>query len=48
MQQEIDKIQISDEGFVALSHSLTSALNLQPGDEVIVHHDGTRIVLQRT
>jgi bifunctional DNA-binding transcriptional regulator/antitoxin component of YhaV-PrlF toxin-antitoxin module len=47
MQQEIDKVQISDDGIVALPHSLTSSLNLRPGDEVIVRLDGTRIVLQR-
>jgi bifunctional DNA-binding transcriptional regulator/antitoxin component of YhaV-PrlF toxin-antitoxin module len=47
MQQEIDKVQISDEGIVALPSSVTSALHLQPGDEVIVQVDGTRLVLQR-
>ena len=47
MQQEIDKIQISDEGVVGLPHSITSALHLKPGDEVIARLDGTRIVLQR-
>jgi bifunctional DNA-binding transcriptional regulator/antitoxin component of YhaV-PrlF toxin-antitoxin module len=47
VQQEIDKIEISDEGVVALPHSLTSSLNLQPGDEVIARLDGTTIVLQR-
>jgi bifunctional DNA-binding transcriptional regulator/antitoxin component of YhaV-PrlF toxin-antitoxin module len=47
MVQEIDKIQISDEGVVALPLSVTSALHLQPGDEVIVHFDGTKLVLQR-
>jgi bifunctional DNA-binding transcriptional regulator/antitoxin component of YhaV-PrlF toxin-antitoxin module len=47
MLHEIDKIQISDEGVVALPHSLTSALQLQPGDEVVVQVEGTKIVLQR-
>ena len=47
MQQEIDKIQISDEGVVALPQSVTDALQLQPGDEVIVRVEGTRIVLER-
>jgi bifunctional DNA-binding transcriptional regulator/antitoxin component of YhaV-PrlF toxin-antitoxin module len=47
VQQEIDKIQISDEGVVALPHSVTSALGLQPGDEVFVLLDGTKVVLQR-
>jgi hypothetical protein len=47
MQQEIDKVQMSDEGVVALPHSVTSALCLQPGDEVIVSLEGTKVVLQR-
>ena len=47
MQQEIDKVQISDEGTVALPSSVTSALHLQPGDEVIVQIDGAKLVLQR-
>lgn len=47
MQQEIDKIQISDEGVVALPYSVASALRLQPGDEVIVRLEGTNIVLHR-
>jgi AbrB family looped-hinge helix DNA binding protein len=45
--QEIDKVQISDDGIVALPQSLTRSLNLQPGDEVVVRLDGTKIVLQR-
>ena len=47
MQQEIDKIQISDEGVVALPYSVTSSLDLQPGDEIIVRLEGTKIVLHR-
>jgi bifunctional DNA-binding transcriptional regulator/antitoxin component of YhaV-PrlF toxin-antitoxin module len=47
MQQEIDKIQISDEGVVALPRSVTDALQLKPGDEVIVRVEGARIVLDR-
>jgi len=47
MQQEIDKVQISDEGVVALPHSITSALHLQAGDEVIVRLEGTRVVVHR-
>jgi bifunctional DNA-binding transcriptional regulator/antitoxin component of YhaV-PrlF toxin-antitoxin module len=47
MQQEIDRVQISDEGVVALPYSVRSSLKLEPGDEVIVHLDGSRIVLQR-
>ena len=47
MQQEIDKIQISDEGVVALPPSITSALRQQPGDEVIVRLEGTEVVLLR-
>jgi len=47
MQQEIDKVQISDEGIVALPTSVASALRLQPGDEVMVQVDETRVVLQR-
>jgi len=47
MQREIDKVQISDEGIVALPHSVTSALHLQPGDEVMVQLDGMKVVLQR-
>lgn len=47
MQQEIDKIQISDEGVVALPQSITSALRLQPGDEVILRLEGTGVVLLR-
>ncbi len=47
MQQEIDKIQISDEGIVALPYSVTKALRLQPGDEVVVQLDGTKLVMQR-
>jgi bifunctional DNA-binding transcriptional regulator/antitoxin component of YhaV-PrlF toxin-antitoxin module len=45
--QEIDKVQISDEGVVALPHSITNSLGLQPGDEVFVRLDGTKVVLQR-
>jgi antitoxin component of MazEF toxin-antitoxin module len=47
VQPEIDKIQISDEGVVALPHSIASALQVQPGDEVIVRLDGGRVVVQR-
>jgi hypothetical protein len=47
VQQEIDKIQISDEGVVGLPHSIASALQVQPGDEVIVRLDGGRVVVQR-
>lgn len=47
VQQEIDKIQISEEGVVALPHSVTRALRLQPGDEVMVQLDGTKVVLRR-
>jgi AbrB family looped-hinge helix DNA binding protein len=47
MQQEIDRVQVSDEGVVALPYSVRSSLNLKPGDEVIVHLDGSRVVLQR-
>ncbi len=47
MQQEIDKVQISDEGIVALPSSVTSALHLQPGDEVMVQIEGTRVVLHQ-
>lgn len=47
MQQEIDKVQISDEGVVALPQSITNALRLQPGDEVIVRLEGTEVVLLR-
>lgn len=46
-QQEIDKIQISDEGVVALPYSITSSLGLQPGDTVFVRLEGGKIVLQR-
>jgi bifunctional DNA-binding transcriptional regulator/antitoxin component of YhaV-PrlF toxin-antitoxin module len=47
VQQEIDRIQISDEGIVALPHSITSALQLRPGDQVIVRLDEGKVVLQR-
>ena len=47
MQQEIDKIQISDEGVVALPHSIASALDLKAGDEVVVRLEGTKVVLDR-
>ena len=47
MQHEIDKVQISDEGVVALPPSITSALRLQPGDEVIVRLEGSAVVLLR-
>jgi bifunctional DNA-binding transcriptional regulator/antitoxin component of YhaV-PrlF toxin-antitoxin module len=47
VQQEIDKIQISDEGVVALPHSIASALDLKAGDEVIVRLEGTKVVLHR-
>jgi bifunctional DNA-binding transcriptional regulator/antitoxin component of YhaV-PrlF toxin-antitoxin module len=47
VQQEIDKIQISDEGVVALPYSITSALQVQPGDEVIVRLDEGKVVVQR-
>jgi len=45
--QEIDTIQISDEGIVALPKSVTSALRLQAGDEVMVQLEGTKLVLHR-
>jgi antitoxin component of MazEF toxin-antitoxin module len=47
MQQEIDKVQIGEDGVVALPFSLTSSLNLQSGDEVIVRLDGSKIVVER-
>jgi hypothetical protein len=45
--QEIDTIQISDEGIVALPQSITNALRLQAGDEVIVQLEGSKLVLHR-
>jgi bifunctional DNA-binding transcriptional regulator/antitoxin component of YhaV-PrlF toxin-antitoxin module len=47
VQQEIDKVELSEEGVVALPHSITSALHLLPGDEVIVRLDEGKVVLQR-
>ena len=47
MQQEIDKVQISDEGVVALPRSLTRALHIEPGDDVLIRVEETRIVLHR-
>lgn len=45
--QEIDTIQISDEGIVALPQSVTTALRLQAGDEVMVETVGAKVVLHR-
>jgi bifunctional DNA-binding transcriptional regulator/antitoxin component of YhaV-PrlF toxin-antitoxin module len=47
MPLEIDKVQISDDGIVALPSSVTSVLRLQPGDEVIVEIDEAKLVLHR-
>ena len=47
MEQQVDKLQISAEGTVALPHSLVSRLDLRTGDEVLARVDGAKIVLHR-
>ena len=47
MERQIDKLQISAEGVVALPHSLVSSLDLQSGDEILARVDGAKIVLHR-
>jgi antitoxin component of MazEF toxin-antitoxin module len=47
MQQEIDKIEIGEDGVVAIPPSMASSLRLKSGDEVLARLDGAKIVLQR-
>jgi len=47
MERQIDKLQISAEGVVALPHSLVSCLDLRSGDEILARVDGAKIVLHR-
>jgi antitoxin component of MazEF toxin-antitoxin module len=47
MERQIDKLQISAEGVVALPHSLVSCLDLQSRDEILARVDGAKIVLHR-
>ena len=47
MERQIDKLQISAEGVVALPHSLASCLELRSGDEMLARVDGAKIVLHR-
>lgn len=47
MERQIDKLQISAEGVVALPHSLVTCLDLRSGDEILARVDGTKIVLHR-
>jgi hypothetical protein len=47
MERQIDKLQISAEGVVALPHSLVSRLDLKSGDELLARVDGAKIVLHR-
>jgi hypothetical protein len=47
MEQQVDKLQISAEGVVALPHSLISTLDLRLGDEILARVDGAKIVLHR-
>ena len=47
MEQQVDKLQVSAEGVVALPRSLASRLDLRSGDEILARTDGARIVLHR-
>jgi antitoxin component of MazEF toxin-antitoxin module len=47
MERQIDRLQISAEGVVALPHSLVSRLDLHSGDEILARVDGAKIVLHR-
>jgi bifunctional DNA-binding transcriptional regulator/antitoxin component of YhaV-PrlF toxin-antitoxin module len=47
MEQQVDKLQISAEGIVALPHSLLSRLDLRLGDEILARVDGGKIILHR-
>ena len=47
MNQQIDRLQVSAEGVVALPHSLISRLDLRSGDEILARTDGAKIVLHR-
>ena len=47
MDQQIDRLQVSAEGVVALPHSLISRLDLRSGDEIPARTDGAKIVLLR-
>jgi antitoxin component of MazEF toxin-antitoxin module len=47
MERQIDKLQISAEGVVALPHSLVSSLDLRSGDEILARVDGAKIILHR-
>jgi hypothetical protein len=47
MEGQIDKLQISAEGVVALPRSLVSSLDLRSGDEILARVDGAKIVLHR-
>ena len=47
MEQQVDRLQVSAEGVVALPHSLVSRLDLRSGDEILARTDGATIVLHR-
>ena len=47
MNQQIDRLEVSAEGVVALPHSLVSRLDLRSGDEILARTDGAKIVLHR-
>jgi len=47
MERQIDKLQISAEGVVALPHSLVRCLDLLSGDDIFARVDGAKIVLHR-
>ena len=47
MERQIDKLQISAEGVVALQHSLVSSLDLRFGGEILARVDGAKIILHR-
>jgi len=47
MEQQVDRLQVSAEGIVALPHSLISRLDLRSGDDILARADGVKIVLHR-
>jgi hypothetical protein len=47
MEQQVDRLQVSAEGVVALPNSLISRLDLRSGDEILARTDGVKIVIHR-
>ncbi len=42
-----NEVQIDAQGRVVIPAALRKTLNLKPGDRLIIHREGDRIVLQR-